>query len=291
MANNNERKTWIMYRKVYKGIALNSLPIGTLVKDTSSTFLGAPIIWKVADINHAGYPVNSITLITERIVAIRPFDVKEPNNSLASPRSYGNPVYAWSNVRQWLNSDAEAGQWYTAQHSADQAPTSEMIQYNSYAEDAGFLNGFSEQFKNALLTTPLITRKYTTAETLMDKIFLPSTTEVLGTSRHGVVEGSLLQLFKTTNNRIAYVTAEAIADSDYKPSNLNTNKAWYWWTRTSHDAIANSQSGSEITAGGVYAGSTVHGYSRGIRPLCNLPSTVRVSETPDEKGVYTIVQF
>ena len=103
MSEQQEHKTWRMLKKAVHGIALSGLPIGTLVKDVNSTFLGAPVIWKVADMNHAGYPANSITLITERIVAIIPFDVKEPKNSLSSPMSYGNQVYAWSNIMQSLN--------------------------------------------------------------------------------------------------------------------------------------------------------------------------------------------
>ena len=47
--------------------ALSSLAAGALVKDTGTLYNGKAIVWKIADKNHAGYPANSVTLITERI--------------------------------------------------------------------------------------------------------------------------------------------------------------------------------------------------------------------------------
>ena len=44
--------------------ALSSLAVGTLVKDTGTLYNGKPIVWKIADKGHAGYPANSVTLIT-----------------------------------------------------------------------------------------------------------------------------------------------------------------------------------------------------------------------------------
>lgn len=292
MPNNDERprKTWVMFKKAVKGIALNSLPIGTLVKDPNSTFLGAPVIWKVADINHQGYPDNSITLITERIVAIRPFDAMEPNSAIQQNKYCGNNVYSVSNIRQWLNSDAEAGQWYTAQHSVDQAPTGTYVDnINEYADDSGFLNGFSSEFKKSLLETTLIAVNKNVTETVIDKIFLPSDEEVGTTSKYisSLNEGLKLAIFSDNNSRKTYCTAEAIADSEYNIVGYDT-KPYYWRLRT--PSIYDGQVG-EITTDGTAGCRMAMGNSIGVRPLCNLPSTVRVSETPDERGVYTIVQF
>lgn len=44
------------------------------------------------------------------------FDATEPSNGNSDRRNYGNNRYIYSNLRQWLNSPAAAGQWYTAQH-------------------------------------------------------------------------------------------------------------------------------------------------------------------------------
>ena len=292
MSENNERprKTWTMLKRAYKGIALNSLPIGTLVKDVNSTFLDAPVVWKVADMNHEGYPKNSITLITERIVAVRPFDAAEPNSP--SPIKYwGNSIYSLSNIRQWLNSDAEAGKWYTAQHSTDQAPTSKYVgneDLNEYADDEGFLHYFSNEFKSALLNTTIIAINKNVAENVIDKIFLPSEEEVgfTSTQNNNIAEGTKLALFNSDASRKAYFTAEAIADSEYDMSK-QVNKPYYWRLRTPY----NEGNTCEVTTEGKLSSRMSAGSSIGVRPLCNLPSTVRVSEIPDENGVYTIVQF
>ncbi|MDA6987053.1 hypothetical protein OSM86_24160, partial [Escherichia coli] len=41
---------------------------------------GAPIIWIKADKNHAGYPANSVTLVTNQIIKLLCFDAKESAN-------------------------------------------------------------------------------------------------------------------------------------------------------------------------------------------------------------------
>lgn len=41
--------------------SLSSLAVGALVKDTGTLYNGKPIIWKIADKNHAGFPANSVT--------------------------------------------------------------------------------------------------------------------------------------------------------------------------------------------------------------------------------------
>ena len=118
---------------------------------------GAPIIWIKADKNHAGYPANSTTLVTNQIIKLLCFDAKESANGNSDRRNYGNNRYIYSNLRQWLNSDAAAGQWYTAQHSADAPPSSGNVWdgYNPYNTIAGFLNGFTANERAALLATTI----------------------------------------------------------------------------------------------------------------------------------------
>ncbi len=135
--------------------ALSSLAVGTLVKDTGTLYNGKPIVWKIADKGHAGYPANSVTLITERIISLKCFDAIESGNSDSNRRSYGNNRWIYSNIRRWLNSQAAAGKWYAAQHSADAPPSNANVwsNYNEYDGEAGFLAGFSASFVAALLTT------------------------------------------------------------------------------------------------------------------------------------------
>ena len=135
--------------------ALSTLAVGALVKDTGTLYNGKPIIWKIADRNHASYPANSVTLITERIISLKCFDAIESGNSDSNRRSYGNNRWIYSNIRRWLNSQAAAGKWYAAQHSADAPPSNANVwsNYNEYDGEAGFLAGFSANFLAALLNT------------------------------------------------------------------------------------------------------------------------------------------
>lgn len=111
-----ERRTQLMAQKLSNLANKSKVKFGSLY--------GSPIVWIVADKNHAGYPSNSVTLVTNQIIKMLCFDATEPSNGNSDRHGYGNNRYIYSNLRQWLNSPAAAGQWYTAQHSADQTPDS-----------------------------------------------------------------------------------------------------------------------------------------------------------------------
>lgn len=271
---------------------LGSLAVGAKIKDASTTFLGNSIVWLKADSNHDGYPSNSTTLITEKIIALRAFDAKEPNNSDSNRQNYGNNKYSVSNIDQWLNSDAGAGNWYTARHDADQAPTthSTQVDNNTYTEDAGFLNGFSETFKNALLDTTLKTVLNTVTdggsyESMTRKIFFASTTEVGLANENSIAEGSILSLFSENTNacRIAYLSSECAVDSDYS---VTAGNAWYWWLRTPYSSY--SCYVRSVYSNGALGDNTAFSGHRGVRPLCNLSSDTLVSDEVDSDGCYVM---
>ena len=195
----------------------------------------------MADKNHAGYPSNSVTLVTNQIIKMLCFDATEPSNGNSDRRGYGNNRYIYSNLRQWLNSPAAAGQWYTAQHSADQTPDSSHVWngVNPYSGLAGFLNAFTANERAALLNTTITVGKSSTdgggTETCTDKIFPLSCTEVGLSGDH--VCGSKLAIFSDNNSRIATVTASCVANSNYS-SNPGSGAAWYYWLRDAYaDAL------------------------------------------------------
>ena len=107
--------------------SISSLAVGATIEvpvlSAYQSRFGAKIVFKIADKNHSGYPSNSVTLITDKIIQVMAFDAKEPNNSNSDRKNYGNNRYLYSNLLQWQNSNAAAGNWYSAQRSADQAPT------------------------------------------------------------------------------------------------------------------------------------------------------------------------
>ena len=278
--------------------AISSLAVGDKIEvpvlSAYQSRFGAKIIFKVADKNHSGYPSNSVTLITEKIIQIMASDAKEPNNSVSDRRNYGNNRHIYSNLLQWLNSNATAGNWYSAKHSADQAPTTKNthVTYNPYTSWAGFLAMLDPKFVAELLDTTLTVVKSSTDggsyETFTAKMFLASTTEVGLANENGIAEGVRLALFSNDASRVAYPTAECVSNSDgYSNSNFTTSKGWYWWLRTPNSS--NAYSVRYVSSDGALNSSNAYNGVRGVRPLCNLQSSILVSDSPNARGNYEII--
>lgn len=269
---------------------IKNLAVGAKVKDTGTSYYGSPIIWQIADKNHAGYPANSVTLVSANILKIAAFDGREGSSSDSNRRNYGNNRYSVSNLRQWLN---KAGTpWYVAQHGTDAAPTTANTSYNPYDGQAGFLTGFSADMISALLNTTLTVAKATVdgggSESVADKIFLLSKQEVGLGAENNIAEGSLLALFSSDNNsRLCKPTANAVSNSNYTNSNLSASQNWYWWLRSPYSSY--SYNVRHVDAGGSANHSSAYGGHGGVRPALNLSSGILVSDTPDSDGAYTII--
>lgn len=102
----------------------------------------------------------------------------KPNGNLFSLHSvaYGDNRWYKSAYRQYLNSDAAAGVWWTPQDEWDMKP-------DRADTVPGFLAGFSDDFKNALTRTKVVTYGNTVTDdgstvVTYDKIFLPSLQEI-----------------------------------------------------------------------------------------------------------------
>ena len=65
---------------------LSNLPVGAKVKDLNTKYYGKSIVFQIIDKNHPGYPANSVTLITERIITLKAFDAKAFNVIIRSER-------------------------------------------------------------------------------------------------------------------------------------------------------------------------------------------------------------
>ena len=262
--------------------AISSLAVGDKIEvpvlSAYQSRFGAKIIFEVADKNHSGYPSNSVTLITEKIIQLMCSDAKEPSNSNSDRRNYGNNRHIHSNILQWLNSNATAGNWYSAKHSADAPPTNANVwdNYNEYDAWAGFLAMLDPKFVAELLDTTLTVVKSSTDggsyETFTAKMFLASTTEVGLANENNIAEGSLLALFSNDASRVAYPTAQCVNNADgYTNSGFATSKGWYWWLRTPYSSYASYVrcviSDGSLNNYNAYCGNL------GVRPLCNLPNT------------------
>lgn len=277
---------------------LGSLSVGAKIEvpvlSAYQSRFGSKIVFKIADKNHSGYPSNSVTLITEKIIQNMASDAKEPSNSNSDRKNYGNNRHIYSNLLQWLNSNAAAGAWYSAKHSADQAPTTKNthVTYNPYTSWAGFLAMLDPKFVAELLTTTLTVVKSTTDggsyETFTAKMFLASTTEVGLANENSIAEGTLLALFSNDASRVAYPTAECVSNADgYTNSGFATSKGWYWWLRTPNSS--NAYFVRCVFSDGSLNYYYAYGGYFGVRPLCNLKSSILVSDSPNSDGNYTVI--
>lgn len=115
--------------------------------------------------------------------------------------AYGYNRWGQSAMRQWLNSEAEAGEWWTPQNDYDR-PADQL------ATKAGFLSGFEQDFLDCLTPIKVTTALNTvtdaadgTTEDTYDKIFLPSLEQIYTTPQLSGVEGEYWDYWKRALGR------------------------------------------------------------------------------------------
>lgn len=263
------------------------MPVGAVVKSVNTKYNGAVIRFIVGR-----QASDRVGLVTERIISLKCFDAKEASNGNSDRRNYGNNRAAVSNLLQWLNSAAGAGQWYSAQHSADAPPNNANVwsNYNEYEAEAGFLNGFEQDFRDALLNDTITVAKSSTdgggSEQITRKVRLLTRTEVFGDTENGVTEGTQWPYFNSTARRQAYPTAEAVSKSEYTNSGLSSTQYWWWWLLTPNAGHAYSVRYA-ASGGSLYWNNAWYGDS-GVRPALFLAPDTLVSDTTDTDGAYII---
>lgn len=257
------------------------------MKSVNTKYNGAVIRFKVGRQSS-----DRVGLVTERIISLKCFDAKEPSNSNSDRRNYGNNRAAVANLLQWLNSAAGAGQWYSAQHSADAPPNNANVwsNYNEYEAEAGFLNGFEQDFRDALLDDTITVAKSSTdgggSEQITRKVRLLTRTEVFGDTENGTAEGTQWPIFTDNNSRLAYPTAEAVSKSEYKTSSLSSSQPWWWWLLTPY--AGNAYNVRDVNSDGGLDWDYAYGGDGGVRPALFLAPDTLVSDSTDTDGAYII---
>lgn len=274
---------------------LSSLPVGAKIKFGKYSVNGEtaqPITWLIVAKNHIStpaYPSNSVTLLTERVIDIRAFDAKEPTNSSGTTRNtIGNNRYSLSNLDQWLNKSESS--WYVASHTHDQPPTNDYTggYETGYDTHSGFLNAFSNTEINSILSTNIRVNMISSIdgaayEDISRKVFLPSMTEV---GYAGGVNGGSLWEYFTSNSKLCPLTTQAQTYS-LCTSSAATGENYPWWLRTSNTTDA-GMANSTYLADAVSSWSAMNGRI-GVRPALNISSSLKVSDTTDNEGCYTMV--
>ena len=173
----------------------------------------SPIVFEVVGVNHhtTSEHQKTITLMTKFLIRKAAFDAAEPSNSNSDRKSNGNNRWSVSNIRQWLNSSGAAGSWFTAQHTADAAPISSNVldADAAYADAPGFLAGFSADILQHFTDITNVTALHKVdnggssggSEETVDKVFLPSCTEMGYGNNGNVAEGSPLSKFTDETSR------------------------------------------------------------------------------------------
>ena len=124
---------------------------------------------------------------------------------------YGYNRWSQSGIRQWLNSKAAVGAWWTPQNDFDMPPV-------ELASQRGFMAGFSDEFLSILgkikVTTALNTVEglATDREDTYDTFFLPSMEQMYSTPQLAGAEGEYWEYWK----RALGLTSPALTGSSYK---------------------------------------------------------------------------
>ena len=257
---------------------LSNLPIHSLIKfgkHSVGSEAVQPIIWRVIDKNHSGYPTGSVTLISDKIIDMRAYDSAEPS------MMWGTINYSLSNIHQWLNSEGGANNWYVAAHSGDAAP--------SYRTRPGFLYNFTQRERLALLNTTFKEQVQSTVINDMTvKVFLPSVKEVLGTFNYS--DGSTRLAGFTSYDTKAYLTSQAFANTSSTKKPVSVDTPVDYLTRSSqYDAREDMDGIAYIGSTGALVSLQLPLNDCGVRPCINISNNTIVSDSPDSDGCYTVI--
>ena len=119
---------------------------------------------------------------------------KHYRSGMAGRIRYGSNDYGESAYRQWLNSDEDKGDWWTAQHASDVAPA-------QAATVPGWLTGFTEDWLAIFQPVEVKQAKNTVCDggetaVMYDKFFLPSISELYGSQSLAAIEGAYWPYWK-----------------------------------------------------------------------------------------------
>ena len=190
---------------------------------------------------------HSMTLLPVRLVTTMQFDAPEPGNPDANRAQYGCNRWDWSSIRQWLNSAAAPGEWWTVQHEYDAAP--------AYAATlAGFMADLPADFLNAVaparLTTALPNADGGGSVETVDRFWPPSRTEIFGALDGELSEGAQMTKYvgATDAERIKYNSAGTASGWALRSSNRSNS---YNIVNVSANGIMQELSWSSAWSGGI----------------------------------------
>ena len=258
-----EINSWsVVQQMVRLGIAAKVFSIGDQLVCNHETY--GTLVWDIIGIDH-DTPANSefkhsLTIQLHDCIgaATFQFDAAEPTNPDSNRKSYGSNNWLESGIRQWLNSDGNAGTWWEAKTDYDVKP--------SYASStAGFLKGLDAEFLSTVGEVSKITARNTVtdggdSDTSTEKFFLLSMTEVYGGLNNNIAEGVAYPYYADNS-----VLSSAGTGDDANRIKYRNGAAQYWWLRSPYTS-GSYRVRSVYPAGYVYYDNAVNG--GGVAPAC-----------------------
>ena len=188
-------------------------------------------------------------------------NVKSGNLNTYYRAMYGNGNWKESAIRQWLNSNKPAGEWWEPQNNWDRPP--------AYADTInGFLYDLDPDFLEVVGLTTKITARNTVSDdggtdTTEDLFFLLSQTEVYGGQAvTGIDEGQAYTFYSENSS----LSAPGAGDDTNRITYRNGSASWYWLRTpdpTSSNYVRNVVSGGRVYDYGA-------SLSIGVVPACNI---------------------
>ena len=237
---------------------LGDLPLGSKIK--FGQYSGADYFWEIVDTQDKAS--GFVTVAADQNLGNRQFDAPEPNSPISNRKTEGNNRWAYSAVRQLLNSEADTDAWWTPQYEYDAEP--------SYAAQIpGFLKDFTTYEKGIIVTKTnkciLPNDDGGGTETVQDKFWFPSY-YAMGL---GVIQ-------PLEDNHIY----EKFVDNASRSYQNN------YWLRSINGA--KSPSGVQLvnSSGAANSGNAAN-ISLAVRPFCQLPTSAYMTwNASDEAYVF-----
>lgn len=256
-------------------VNVGDLELGQVV--TFGNYREKPVEWIVLKSDDDTY-----TLVSKYILGMKCFDAAEggeygvydgvdyfsyENHIITNPelliKVRGNNDWSKSNLRTWLNSDKGIVKY------EDQAPCGEAVFDNAYDFEAGFLNGFSDEEKNAMAEVKVSTPVNGLNEEAKDG-------KIETTDYVYLLSSEELKYFEDIDMHIyTKPTEEAIANDDnsgaYKTfsGDYKTENYYYWLRDNNPEEDANMAyvAVTETDTGIKFTSASVGACAYGVRPV------------------------
>jgi hypothetical protein len=242
---------------------------GSIARSYSGSGEVKPVTWIIVAKDHYEGLETHVTLLSEELIGKYWFDnrstTSSPGRILPGYNHWGDSGPGRAGLRPWLNSTG--------------------IHYLQTGE--GFYQAFSENFKEAVLSTTLTNEEggKGSAYNTQDRVFIPSNPE-LGSTLYDQHMGSAYPYFQRADTTCELhsgwfyrLKASLQSPVDTKRVAMIGGKRWWYWTRSPGFAAGYEYS---VTRGGWFSSfHLVYDACGGVRPALNLKSGILVSEIKD----------